>query len=124
MFYQVGERYWQTYLDMGLTLVKGEEAIVPLEGFTLEGHTGADLRQAWNRGKRGGLSFRMPQNRSRRYCRVWPRRRNSGWKKFAWQLRCAFPDVASRWRWPAEGQIRCSANVWWAPAGSANSRWT
>lgn len=38
VFYQVGEKHWQTYLDMGLTLVKlGEEAIVPLEGFTLEG---------------------------------------------------------------------------------------
>ncbi|NEL41692.1 MAG: DUF2156 domain-containing protein, partial [Xanthomonas perforans] len=62
VFYQVGEKYWQTYLDMGLTLVKlGEEAIVPLEGFTLEGRDRADLRQAWNRGKRGGLTFRMLQ---------------------------------------------------------------
>jgi len=60
VFYQVGEQYWQTYLDMGLTLVKlGEEALVPLTDFSLQGPTRADLRQAWNRGKRSGLSFRI-----------------------------------------------------------------
>ncbi|MEL4017203.1 phosphatidylglycerol lysyltransferase domain-containing protein, partial [Dryocola clanedunensis] len=60
VFYQVGEAHWQTYLDLGLTLVKlGEEAMVPLQDFTLEGRDRADLRQAWNRGKRGGLSFRV-----------------------------------------------------------------
>ncbi|SDY21630.1 bifunctional lysylphosphatidylglycerol flippase/synthetase MprF [Lysobacter enzymogenes] len=60
VFYQVGEQYWQTYLDLGLTLVKlGEEALVPLDDFNLQGPNRADLRQAWNRGKRSGLSFRM-----------------------------------------------------------------
>lgn len=60
VFYQVGERYWQTYLDLGLSLVKlGEEAIVPLEGFSLDGAARAELRQAWNRGKRSGLSSRI-----------------------------------------------------------------
>jgi phosphatidylglycerol lysyltransferase len=59
VFYQTSGNYWQTYLDLGLTLVKlGEEALVPLQGFSLEGSARADLRQAWNRGKRGGLSFR------------------------------------------------------------------
>ncbi|MGH8079386.1 MAG: bifunctional lysylphosphatidylglycerol flippase/synthetase MprF, partial [Lysobacter sp.] len=60
VFYQVGEQHWQTYLDLGLTLVKlGEEALVPLTDFNLQGPTRADLRQAWNRGKRSGLSFRI-----------------------------------------------------------------
>ncbi|WP_349985164.1 bifunctional lysylphosphatidylglycerol flippase/synthetase MprF [Stenotrophomonas sp. WHRI 8082] len=60
VFYQVGEAYWQTYLDLGLGLVKlGEEAMVPLQDFTLEGRDRADLRQAWNRGKRSGLTFRV-----------------------------------------------------------------
>ncbi|MGV8961309.1 MAG: bifunctional lysylphosphatidylglycerol flippase/synthetase MprF [Stenotrophomonas sp.] len=60
VFYQVGETYWQTYLDQGLTLVKlGEEAMVTLHNFSLEGRDRADLRQAWNRGKRAGLSFRV-----------------------------------------------------------------
>ncbi len=60
VFYQVGEAYWQTYLDQGLTLVKlGEEAMVSLRDFQLEGRERADLRQAWNRGKRAGLRFRV-----------------------------------------------------------------
>ena len=60
VFYQVGEAYWQTYLDLGLGLVKlGEEAIVPLQDFSLDGRARAELRQAWNRGKRSGLSFRV-----------------------------------------------------------------
>lgn len=60
VFYQVGEAFWQTYLDLGLGLVKlGEEAIVPLQDFALEGRERADLRQAWNRGRRAGLSFRV-----------------------------------------------------------------
>ncbi|MBA8680351.1 bifunctional lysylphosphatidylglycerol flippase/synthetase MprF [Stenotrophomonas tumulicola] len=60
VFYQVGEAYWQTYLDLGLGLVKlGEEAMVPLQDFGLEGRDRADLRQAWNRGKRAGLAFRV-----------------------------------------------------------------
>jgi len=60
VFYQVGDQHWQTYLDLGLTLVKlGEEAVVPIAGFQLEGRERAELRQAFNRGKRSGLSFRM-----------------------------------------------------------------
>jgi phosphatidylglycerol lysyltransferase len=60
VFYQTGERYWQTYLDLGLTLVKlGEEAMVPLQDFSLAGSERAELRQAWNKGKRAGLCFRL-----------------------------------------------------------------
>ena len=60
VFYQTSGRYWQNYLDLGLTLVKlGEEAMVPLTNFSLTGSERADLRQAWNKGKRSGLSFRL-----------------------------------------------------------------
>ncbi len=60
VFYQVGERYWQTYLDSGLSLVKlGEEALVPLADFDLQGRARAELRQAWNRGTRSALVFRV-----------------------------------------------------------------
>ncbi|MEI2456708.1 MULTISPECIES: bifunctional lysylphosphatidylglycerol flippase/synthetase MprF [Lysobacter] len=60
VFYQVGEQHWQTYLDLGLSLVKlGEEALVPLRDFGLQGAQRAELRQAWNRGKRAGLSLRI-----------------------------------------------------------------
>ena len=59
-FYQVSGHYWQHYLDLGLTLVKlGEEAIVRLQEFSLEGRERADVRQAYNRGKRYGLRFRI-----------------------------------------------------------------
>ncbi|WP_386338213.1 bifunctional lysylphosphatidylglycerol flippase/synthetase MprF [Xanthomonas citri pv. citri] len=127
VFYQVGERYWQTYLDMGLTLVKlGEEAIVPLEGFTLEGRDRADLRQAWNRGKRGGLSFRMLQPeqvedvlpRLAEVSEQWLEEKSGEEKGFslgsfdADYLR-RFPVAVAE----AEGQIVAFANVWWAPAG-------
>jgi phosphatidylglycerol lysyltransferase len=56
VFYQVGQEDLETYLDLGLTLVKlGEEAIVELAHFTLEGKPQAELRQARNRGLREGL---------------------------------------------------------------------
>ncbi len=60
VFYQTGDQHWQTYLDLGLTLVKlGEEAMVSLAGFSLEGSARAELRQAWNKGRRSGLAFRV-----------------------------------------------------------------
>ncbi|KAB7763835.1 bifunctional lysylphosphatidylglycerol flippase/synthetase MprF [Xanthomonas maliensis] len=127
VFYQVGERFWQTYLDMGLSLVKlGEEAIVPLEGFTLEGRDRADLRQAWNRGKRGGLSFRMlppeqvdgvlPQLEA--VSEQWLEEKAGEEKGFSLgsfdgdYLR-RFPLAVAE----AEGQIVAFSNVWCAPAG-------
>lgn len=58
VFYQVGEVYWQIYFDLGLILVKfGEEVMVLLQGFILEGCDWVDLCQVWNCGKCGGLSF-------------------------------------------------------------------
>jgi phosphatidylglycerol lysyltransferase len=60
VFYQIGTAHWQDYLDVGLTLVKiGEEAIVPLTDFSLEGSARAELRQALKRGERSGLRFRI-----------------------------------------------------------------
>ncbi len=60
VFYQIGTAHWQDYLDVGLTLVKiGEEAIVPLTDFTLDGSARAELRQALKRGERAGLRFRI-----------------------------------------------------------------
>jgi phosphatidylglycerol lysyltransferase len=58
VFYQVGQDELDAYLDLGLALVKlGEEAVVELEKFTLEGKAAAELRQARNRGLREGLRF-------------------------------------------------------------------
>lgn len=60
VFFEVGGEYWQTYLDLGLSLTKlGEEAIVPLTDFSLEGRPRKALRQAMNKAGRDGLTFRV-----------------------------------------------------------------
>lgn len=59
-FYQVGPAALPRYLDMGLALFRlGEEAIVALEGFSLEGSERRPLRQAFHRGERDGLRFEV-----------------------------------------------------------------
>jgi len=127
VFYQVGDQYWQTYLDLGLTLVKlGEEAIVPLTGFGLEGRERADLRQAYNRGQRSGLSFRVvPAGdvaallpRLEAVSRQWLEEKAGEEKGFS----LGSFDPAYLVRFPMavvehEGQIVAFANLWCAPAG-------
>ena len=50
VFYEIGTEYLPLYLDMGLTLLKlGEEARVPLNGFSLEGGSRKRLRHTVNR---------------------------------------------------------------------------
>lgn len=58
VFYEVRTENLHLYLDLGLTLLKlGEEAVVPLEGFSLEGHSRKELRAAVRRVEREGGSF-------------------------------------------------------------------
>lgn len=58
VFYQIGSHDLERYLDLGLSLVKlGEEAIVDLDTFTLEGGARSSLRGARNRALREGLRF-------------------------------------------------------------------
>lgn len=58
VFYQVSQHHLPLYIDLGLTLSKlGEEAVVPLSTFTLEGKKQAEFRQARNRGLRDGAEF-------------------------------------------------------------------
>lgn len=61
VFYEVSATQLPLCLDLGLALVKlGEEARVPLAGFTLEGSKRAELRQAKRKGEqRDGLSFKI-----------------------------------------------------------------
>lgn len=126
VFYQVGEQYWQTYLDMGLTLAKlGEEAIVPLQDFALEGRERAELRQAWNRGKRSGLDFRVipPEQVDallpvlRQVSDQWLEEKSGDEKGFS----LGSFDPAYLVRFPIavaehEGRIVAFANLWTAPA--------
>lgn len=128
VFYQVGETYWQTYLDLGLGLVKlGEEAMVALHDFGLEGRERADLRQAWNRGKRGGLSFRVAPveeipsllPRLHAISNAWLEDKAGDEKGFS--LGSYDPDYLVRFPVAlveAEGQIVAFANLWQAPAGA------
>ena len=58
VFYQVDTDHLDIYLDLGLTFLKfGEEARVELTGFSLEGHERRDLRYAYNKMTKLGLTF-------------------------------------------------------------------
>ena len=60
VFYAVPGAMATLFVDMGLILVKqGEEAVVPLAGFGLEGSHRKKLRTAHNRALRDGLRFEM-----------------------------------------------------------------
>ncbi len=60
VFYQVCAERLSLYVDLGLAALKiGEEARVPLEGFSLEGAARADLRQAHRRAQRDGATFEV-----------------------------------------------------------------
>jgi phosphatidylglycerol lysyltransferase len=58
VFYQVDTEHLDIYLDLGLTFIKfGEEARVELPNFSLEGHERRDLRYAYNKMTKLGLTF-------------------------------------------------------------------
>lgn len=60
VFYEVGREGLPIYLDLGLTLFKiGEEATVPLKGFSLEGKSRKGFRKTCNRMEREGYSFQV-----------------------------------------------------------------
>ncbi len=60
VFYQVTPANLPLYIDLGLRLTKlGEEARVPLTGFSLEGAARADLRQTHRRAQRDGARFEV-----------------------------------------------------------------
>ncbi|HWQ09130.1 MAG TPA: bifunctional lysylphosphatidylglycerol flippase/synthetase MprF, partial [Holophaga sp.] len=58
VFYEVGTEHLPLYLDLGLTLVKvGEEAVVDLEPFTLDGSGRKTLRHLRNKLEKEGWRF-------------------------------------------------------------------
>ncbi|WP_236045216.1 MULTISPECIES: bifunctional lysylphosphatidylglycerol flippase/synthetase MprF [Pseudooceanicola] len=60
VFYAVGAASAALWIQMGLALHKlGEEAVVKLPGFSLEGSHRKRLRTTYNRAKRDGLSFEV-----------------------------------------------------------------
>jgi len=59
-FYQVSEKRLHLYVDLGLALVKlGEEARVPLDGFSLEGRNRKKLRHAYRRSEEEGCTVEV-----------------------------------------------------------------
>ncbi len=59
-FYEVGKDYLNYYLDLGLKLFKiGEEAVVDLTKFTLEGPSQRKLRYTFSRGTKSGIVFEV-----------------------------------------------------------------
>jgi phosphatidylglycerol lysyltransferase len=60
VFYEVSARHLPIYIDLGLTLLKlGEEAIVPLAGFSLDGGSRKALRRTRKDAMKAGASFEM-----------------------------------------------------------------
>jgi phosphatidylglycerol lysyltransferase len=60
VFYEVGRRNLDLYVDLGLTIVKlGEEARIPLEGFSLQGSDRKPLRATVHRSEKEGCSFEV-----------------------------------------------------------------
>ena len=58
VFYEVSNEYLSHYLELGLSPLKlGEEAIIDLDKFTLEGSSRKSLRQTYAKTQRDGLSF-------------------------------------------------------------------
>ncbi len=59
-FYEVGTRFLPLYIDLGLTLLKiGEEAVIDLEAWSLEGPSRRTLRRTLNDVTRRGATFEV-----------------------------------------------------------------
>jgi phosphatidylglycerol lysyltransferase len=57
-FYEIGPQYLAEYVDAGFALSKlGEEALVPLADFSLQGSKRSGLRYDHRRGQKAGLEF-------------------------------------------------------------------
>src|SRR4030042_2817630 len=60
VFYEVGRHHLHLYLDLGLTLLKlGEEAMVPLQSFSLDGPGHKGLRHSYRKVEREGCIFEI-----------------------------------------------------------------
>jgi phosphatidylglycerol lysyltransferase len=60
VFYEVRKEYLHHYADFGMSLIKvGEEAVVDLHEFSLEGPQASRLRQAYRRLEKEKVSFRV-----------------------------------------------------------------
>jgi phosphatidylglycerol lysyltransferase len=121
-FYEVGTDDLPLYVDLGLSLHKlGEEARVPLAGFSLEGHHRRALRQTYNRAKRAGCAFEIAPvpavppllDELEAVSKSWLAQKNTGEKRFS----LGFFDRGYLAQTPVAlvrraGQIVAFANLW------------
>lgn len=126
VFYQVEAARLPLYLDMGLAAIKlGEEALVPLTGFTLDGPRRAFLRQAVRRAERDGLSFEVVGPGEARAHMAALRAVSDRWLqakatrekgfslgRFDEDYLCRFPLVLVRRTTPADRPVVAFANLW------------
>jgi phosphatidylglycerol lysyltransferase len=124
VFYQVKPQNLPLYIDLGLNLSKlGEEARVPLDTFSLEGPTRADLRQTHRRAGRDGALFEVVERANvdailpqlRAVSDAWLAEKKAGEKRFSLgyfdegylrHFDCGVVRV--------EGKIVAFANLWCA----------
>jgi phosphatidylglycerol lysyltransferase len=125
VFYQVRKEWLHLYADYGLTFVKlGEEARVPLAGFSLEGTARKHLRATMNRLEREGYEFRVvpPEEVPARLEALrevsddWLQAKGTAEKGFS----LGFFDAAYLARFPVAtieraGRVVAFANVWPGP---------
>jgi phosphatidylglycerol lysyltransferase len=127
VFYQVARDRLHLYADFGLTFAKlGEEAYVPLDGFSLEGAANKPFRLVLNRFARSGAEFRvvppeevpalLPELRS--VSDEWLRSKGASEKGFS----LGFFDPDTLRRFPVavvreEGRVTAFASVWPGPGG-------
>jgi phosphatidylglycerol lysyltransferase len=121
-FYEVGKANLYLYLDIGLTVLKlGEEALVSLPEFTLEGGEYKHLRNITSRLERDGLRFEFLPRESvpdvlpelEEISDAWLEAKNTREKGFS----LGFFDPGYLLEFPAalvrhEGRILAFANVW------------
>jgi phosphatidylglycerol lysyltransferase len=122
VFYEIGKTYLHCYADLGLTFVKlGEEAMVDLTRFTLEGGRAAKFRQALRRLDKDGGTFRVVDaagvpailDQLRAVSDDWLTARAAGEKGFS----LGFYDDEYLSRFPVavvevNGRIKAFSNIW------------
>jgi phosphatidylglycerol lysyltransferase len=122
VFYEAGRESLPLFVDLGLTLVKlGEEARVPLAGFSLDGHGRKELRRTVRGVEKAGCVFEIVAPKDvpalmpelRRVSDAWLAEKNTREKGFSLghfddAYLCRFPAAVVR----RNGRVLAFANVW------------
>lgn len=91
-FYEIGKECIPLYLDLGLSLIKlGQQALIPLASFGLEGKKRQSFRSAINKYQREGFTFEIIPARDvepfipnlRRISDAWLEEKNADEKRFS-----------------------------------------